>query len=429
MAGALSIEYEDIPASLRWAEEPDATDKRARSKVEKFQNNVNKGTFRTWRLLAIKSLHAEALKGIGGSARLFPKIGATEYPIAIFPSAANESLLSCTESRLSIDARPLYPTPDQLRLNKHALKRADPSLSGSQEEYLSDLLLANKIRRPNQPGYALSSLNLNGEGCVTSFNAKVCHYLDNVRSCHHIEYILYKAFEEGIRSSDTKSFFKNMAKPTLLIAKAGESLSVEGAQPLFPLISIQAVVLFRRRGKWRVAYVKRSRNVAVAAGAYQFVPAGGFETIGRFDLAKIEGRERDRIEIGFNTEDALLREFLEELFGDPSMVAGAGTADIDNLPGLALCRDLMAKKILEIRSLGVVFDLVRLRPEFSYLIVLRDEKPGNLTYNTRPLNDGAAVKVGFGYTNLEEANELEAMHLSRLRERVTAELWHESSAG
>lgn len=229
--------------------------------------------------------------------------------------------------------------------------------------------------------------------------------------------------------SDIKSYFKEMGEPTVQIAKRDRSLSIQGAQPMFPLISVQAIVLFRNRGMWRVAYVKRSRDVAIAAGAYQFVPAGGFETIGSFDLATIEGRERDRLETGFNTEDALLREFLEELFGDPSMVAGAGAAEVDYLPGLALCRELIAGDNLEIRSLGVVLDLVRLRPEFSYLIVLRDEQPGNLTYQTKSLQNSAPLTVRFGYTNLEEAKELESMPLSRLRERIYTEVWHESSAG
>lgn len=193
IARVLHIDYEEIPLSLRWFENETAIDERSRSRIEDFQNIANTEGFRIWRLAAVKALHAHKMRHIGSSCKIFPRIGTTDYPIAILPSADCTSLSQCAESRLTIEERLLYPTPAQLWRNNHALDQAAPGLSGSQKEYLSDLLLAKKIRRPNQPGYALSSLTLNEEGCVASFDAKVCHYLDNVRSCHYIEYVLYKA--------------------------------------------------------------------------------------------------------------------------------------------------------------------------------------------------------------------------------------------
>jgi transcriptional regulator with XRE-family HTH domain len=427
IAKHLKIEIDKVPRSLRWPENKDEFDT-AVSKVNLFQKTVQKDDFLKWRLEATICLYSDSLKFLGKAATIFPKIGNINYPIAILPPASNGSLLECAIDRLHIEECPHYPTPAELQRNNYPIKLRDVQLSESQQEYLSIMLLSEKIRRPNQPGYALSNLSLDEMGSVTSFESKVCHYMDNVRTCHHIEYGLFKAFERGEKASEKHKYFCELGEPRIEISENCKSLAISGTQQMFPLISVQAICLFRRRGEWSIAYVKRSDNVAVAAGAYQFVPAGGFETIGGFDLSHISSRESDRLQRGFNIEDALLRELLEELFRDASMVAGGGAADVDNLPGLAICRDLIRDKKLEIRSLGVVLDLVRLRPEFSYLIIFRDEEPNKIEYDTS-LEDGRVIKARFGFTNTEEANEFESMPLSKLRERLNKEIWHESSAG
>jgi hypothetical protein len=253
--------------------------------------------------------------------------------------------------------------------------------------------------------------------------------MDNVRTCHHLEYVFAKAFQSGTDPRNIAAYADEMEHPFIRIEDDCTSLAVSGRQEMFPLISVQAICLFRRKGEWRVAYVQRSKNVSTAAGAYQFVPAGGFETIGEFDLSTIAGRERGRLKDGFDVQDALLRELLEETFGDAAMVDGGGAADVNNLPGLVLCRKLLAENRLEVRSLGVIFDLVRLRPEFSYLIILRDDTPGDLKYETRTTQDSAPVMASFGFTNRKEAHELESLPLSELTARLRYERWHESSAG
>jgi len=394
--------------------------------VARFQDSVNTDAFREWRLAATKSLYSETLETLGPQSVAFPSIGNTTYPIALMQSFNDQSIMAPNVSNLDIEQRPVYPTPIDIQEGNASLSAMNIEMSESQCNYLEMMLITEKIRRPNQPGYALSSLQLDANGCVTGFRAKTCHYMDNVRTCHHIEIALEKAFQNGVNPEETDNFYDSIGRPFISLDANNLHLSVSGVQPMYPLISVQAVFLFRSRGNWNVSYVKRNMNVAVAAGAYQFVPAGGFETIGRFKLSNIGELEVDRLTRGFDVKDALLREFLEEIFADKTMVAGGGASNVHHLPGMDMCHDLIDEDRLEIRSLGVVFDLVRLRPEFSYIIILRDEQPQKLNYH---FQDNNLAMARFGHTNDEEADELESMQLNNLRNRLQKEVWHESSAG
>jgi hypothetical protein len=395
--------------------------------IAEFQRVVKSSEFQKWQLEAIRVLYIKELQRLNSSIRIFQTIGNHVYPIIIIRSAEDYDLLSASSDDLTVENRPLYPDADVIKNNGLRIDGVD--LSESQNEYVSALILARKVTRPNQPGYAMSRLFLNSDGRANGFTAKTCHYMDNVRTCHHLEFVFAKAFQSGIDPRNIAEFADQMGHPSVEIGDDCKSLAVSSRYGMYPLISLQAICLFRRRGQWRVAYVQRGKEVSTAAGSYQFVPAGGFETIGQFDLGNIAGRERDRLKYGFDVQDALLREMLEETFGDEAMADGGGSADIENLPGLLLCRKLLDEKRLEIRSLGVIFDLVRLRPEFSFIIVLRDEKPGELQYVTRTTKDNASVIANFGFTNKREAGELESMSLSELRTRLHNERWHESSAG
>lgn len=106
-------------------------------------------------------------------------------------------------------------------------------------------------------------------------------------------------------------------------------------------------------------------------GYFQFQPAGGFE---------VYGSETDDdpylVRQGFNVLHSLLREYAEELFDARHLQVRPDSRDPSSILAEPCVRDLLIlvdKEKAFIDYLGIVIDLVTLRYELSFLILIEDE--------------------------------------------------------
>jgi hypothetical protein len=201
---------------------------------------------------------------------------------------------------------------------------------------------------------------------------------------------------------------------------AGKSLCFSIEQGFYPLISVQALVVIKgRRDDWTALVMQRSQDVAAAAGFWQFPPAGGFEILGSEDEDAFVVRRQ------FDLRQALIREFLEEVYGDDDLTSAADVnPELVGSPGYRLVMDAIEDGQLTIHLLGVVTDLVSLRPEFSFLIVIDDPDLRKREYQTETGNWARWLRRS------SEAKRIFEFSIPEVQEHLTSSgPWNPSSAG
>ena len=244
-------------------------------------------------------------------------------------------------------------------------------------------IVGNKIKAPNRPGFLIKEINLNGD-LMTGFSARIGTYAENVYSSHVVELEMHNAYltakkkkltiqnnyeeikqllpqRNKIHSDVDNSDYFNSMRKSLLSGITHESL-----------LSVQMIVLMKEYDRYSIKLIQRSDDVAVSPGKFQIVPAGGFE------ILNDSNNGYTKMEIVENSSPgcAVFREYLEEIFGKKEF-EGHGVGSVNE----ALMKD---ENIIEINNLikegkahfgflGCIVDLILLRHELSFYLVIDDE--------------------------------------------------------
>jgi len=260
--------------------------------------------------------------------------------------------------------------------NLHSLDIPSFELDKKQNQFVK--ILGKSLKAPKMKGFALSKIHLNAENKTKSFDAITITQIQNIATCHILEWELFQYYKllnnkefdsinEVLKTLKYRSYYHNN--------RNGLS-AIVGPHKAFPLISVQALVIFKdSRGMgpnvWRVVIAKRSKDVLVKPGFFQFIPAGGFEVFGNQD---------DDVDYlvkkGFNIGDAVLREYAEEIFNIEEFQEnfdGRDPYSIRSHPITSRLIEAIKKKTAWFEFIGTIFDLTVLRPELSFLIIIEDD--------------------------------------------------------
>lgn len=244
-----------------------------------------------------------------------------------------------------------------------------------QKQYLK--ILGKSLRAPKMKGYALSRIHYDKNGKTKFFDAVTSNQEQNLVSCHILEWELHKYYQRERGMLQSK---KNHLEYLPYRAKYHDGRNgvevISEPHSAYPLISVQAIVIFkdtRGVGKpvWRVVLAKRSEEVIVKPGFFQFQPAGGFEVYGSQD-----DNAEYLVKQGFDIGDALLREYGEELFNIEEFqenTEGRDAYSIRSHPVVSQLVDAVKRNTAWFEFIGTVFDLTVLRPELSFLILIEDD--------------------------------------------------------
>lgn len=352
--------------------------------------------------------------GWTASGLFFPKVRGERYPVMCFEGPSdgvpfNHSLLKPSLETRQIRSLPKLVVDPEAKIPKWVSN--DPL----RLRYFELLSYAQRVRRWNMRGFALASLQLDGSGRVDSFKARICTYGENCLTSHILGFDLLNSWLKGAQGK------LELPRPPLI------SVLRTSCEGLLPLISVQAMVTYKDEdGQWRVITMERAGNLAAASGFWQFPPAGGFEIFGT------EEDDEDFVHQQFDIRMALMREFLEEIFGDAEMACEApegSNSDQEGAEGYRLLLKAIRSGQASIHFLGVVSELVSMRPEFSFLIVLNDiEYFRDLRY-THTLVSGEVAKAQWLMAR-SETRRLNKSSLSDLASLfVSTRKWHSSSMG
>jgi hypothetical protein len=374
--------------------------------------------YQRWQTDFLHHLYApDAAKlGLDREGLFFPRLRGHAYPVVCFESGLGGEPFVHGQLKPKLERREMRQLPN---LTLHPDAPIPPWVAASplRQRYFELLAYARRVRRWNMPGYALSALRLDAQGRVDGFDARLCTYGENCLTSHVLGFDLQRSWIEDKRGR------LQLQRPGL------EAVLNPSGDDFLPLISVQAIVAYRDPdvGEWKAITMMRSDTVAAAAGFWQFPPAGGFEIFGR------EDDKGEYLRAQFDVRRALLREFLEEIYGDEEMaceVVGKGGRHQDGTDGYMGIRAAIDAGQMSIHFLGVVTELVSLRPEFSFLIVLNDLRHFQALKYEHTLPNGEKKLASWLNASGEETTRLNDSSLEDLDGLLDDDKqWHSSSIG
>lgn len=246
-------------------------------------------------------------------------------------------------------------------------------------------ILGESVRYPKLIGFMLDHYDLNESKKITHIYPGIGDYALNLYSSHILEYELLRAFEKagGNKNFDEYNiwdylpFRKHIHQPDSAEYNIEEILYTGKGR--YSLFSVQCFVMFKDKdkGKYTTILMKRAINpnkVAAKIGFYQFPPAGGFEL-----YEKEQIHTGDAIIENYSLRKAILREYLEEIFGIDDFKAVDPVTNCETTNNV-----LYHKEVQDIISMinsgkakfeliGVAVDLVTLRHELSFILMIDDE--------------------------------------------------------
>lgn len=251
-------------------------------------------------------------------------------------------------------------------------------MSPDQKAYLR--MLGTSVKWPQMKGFALKRLCLDEAGRADVIEATTTRFVHNLVTSHILEWELHELYAKKRSSSaliDEASLLHALPRRAAYHGGRPGHLAVLEPMEAFPLISLQAMIVFRdtrmpSKSEWRIVTAKRSADVVVKPGFFQFHPAGGFEVYGT------ESDEDDYlVRQGFDVTLALFREFAEEIYDAKYLQArpdGRDPISVLSDPNMQYLVGLINSGTATVDYLGVVVDLQLLRHELSFLIVIPDEE-------------------------------------------------------
>ena len=253
-------------------------------------------------------------------------------------------------------------------------------------------VLKGTIRYPNRPGYMLDRLITDEDGLADKVQVHVGTYAENVYSSHVLEYELYKAYlshgKKDLNDDEVWAAVKADLTIRNHIHQGAGDICEDGFRERMlesllcgkgrdSLLSVQMLVIIKsaKSHRYEVKIIKRSKQVAAMPDIYQFLPAGGFEILNDSDDDIYDDSE---LFDNFSPGCAVFREYLEELFNAPEMEGGGkarGSIEERLLKDERIIEieRMLKDKTAELEFLGSVMDLVGLRHELSFVLVIHDE--------------------------------------------------------
>lgn len=237
-------------------------------------------------------------------------------------------------------------------------------------------LVGPNIHFPNLYGFTNSGIIFDESGRVEAFRAVPRTYIETVMSGHILHYELWKTYlklgADRLATLDDlplrKKIHGGRANQDVLFSGCGRSSLCD--------VCIAVLAFDEIEDDYDIAVAKRSTKVACYPGYLSIVPSGGFE------LYELEQMQTPIvIRRNFSMIAALYREYIEELFGDANYEAPTGDDDLRRLYRNDHIRELRKQigKQYFFEFLGVSFDIISLRPTFSF--VLRIDDPAFLYNN------------------------------------------------
>lgn len=402
----------------------------ANKNLKEMENVIKSEQYLKWVIKFLSKRYEE----LSNDLEEFPFLNGREYPIFCFKAMHGEKKFLHTDlNQEEIEFRSPELLPDLNSLGAENNFEIPQWVFKGQEgelrlDYFKMLSYGKRVKRWNMGGFALSRLELNHENKVEGFQARFCTYGEYCLTSQFLGYQLYKKYlseEDG----GTVSSFPNQIPIQFIKEKHSASLiHPTVSYPFFPLISVQAIVIYRDEnegGNWKTIVAKRADNVAVLPGFFQFLPAGGFEIYGR------EDDDHFQIQSQFDLRLALIREFLEEIFGDIDMTCedpDLSAQDHSGSHGYRAIMNSIKNGGTSIHFLGVVTELVYLRSEFSFLIVIDDQSMYDLNYE---INDPAGKRKNAKWlAGSNESKRLMKVDLQKLSALFSSDTaWNPSSVG
>jgi len=248
-------------------------------------------------------------------------------------------------------------------------------LDRRQERYLR--VLGDTLRAPRMKGFALSKIVYDSCGGTNVFEVRAIRQLHSLATCHILESEMFELYRKK-RTQGVTATTGDLTDLPYRRKYHGKKKGISAiAEPsdAYPLLGVQGLVFFyddRRKEcpGWRVVLARRSNKVLVKPGFLQFQPSGGFEVYG-----SQEDESVSLLRQGFDVADALLREYAEELFNAKDLQENKEGRDPNVIRSHEFVSPLLEavdKGTATIEYLGTIVDLTILRPELSFLIIIRD---------------------------------------------------------
>ena len=291
---------------------------------------------------------------------VFAKIGDKQVPVVVFPASPLAT----------------YPFKDMCR--REDLRLTDMmDLSPFQEQYPEyKFIVYPNVHHPHLVGYYLDGYEFDEAGRIKGLKVSTHKYVENIYTSHILDYELYDVYKKT--HGDPKVTLKDF--PLRQRIHAGKTLKdvIENGVNRASLFSVQMAVISKNdEGEYEMAVMTRSENVAARPGFFQIAPAGGFEL---FDLEATVDDPDERARIinkNFDVRMAVMREYIEELFDGDDFDEAKGDDDWNRLkddPHFLEVKHLIETGKASFEFLGVAVDLMSLRPELSFMLLIDDPK-------------------------------------------------------
>lgn len=237
-------------------------------------------------------------------------------------------------------------------------------------------IVGPNVHFPNLYGFTNNGIVLDGQRKVRGFRARPLTYKETVFSGHVMHYELWRAYcqVKGARKgtlSDLpirEAIHAGRESWDVLLSGCNRSALCDVCMAILAYDEIEC--------DYDIAVATRSDKVACYPGYLSIIPSGGFE------LYELEERQNPlMIKKNFSIVAALYREYIEEIFGDEDFDSATGDDDLRRLYRNIHIKELRRGmgKTYFFEFLGVSFDVISLRPTFSF--VLRIDDPDFLYEN------------------------------------------------
>ena len=241
--------------------------------------------------------------------------------------------------------------------------KEDKKISFENEKYYEEYkrIIGHNIHRPKMPGFMLEKFKTNESGKIIGMDTWLGTYDQNVYTSHILEYEIYDYFLKHEKDKEI-NLEELEIRNRIYKGKSKEEVLTTGINRA-SLLGVQMLVIYKdnKTNRYRVVTIKRSDNVAVRPGFYQFIPSGGFEISG--------GNIREK----YNVLDALYKEYLEELIlGNKGFLEYEGS--VKNEKNIREIEEMINKGTAKLEFLGSVVDLCGLRNELSFALIIDDPK-------------------------------------------------------
>ncbi len=320
-----------------------------------FFHNLCRPSYLEWQQATLESLYGASME--------IASVYGRKYPAAII--------------KPSIDWQ--YPFTNLCSLTDVTM----PHLIADKEQTNYIRMLGLSLKWPRMKGFAVHRIECDASGRAGKIEVRATNFYQNVITCHILEWELYSRYRKLKTNRNQRSIplasLHDLPRRDKYHNGRPADLALLEPVSAYPLVSVQAMVVFRDCRSvtvpvWRVVLAKRSEDVIVKPGYYQFQPAGGFEIYGTEASEEVNAF---LLRQGCNVMMALFREYAEELFDAKHLQVRPDSRDPSSVlsdPNVIKLSDLIARDKAHIDYLGISIDLSLLRHELSFLIVIEDDE-------------------------------------------------------